>query len=90
MKHNVDDLYRIQQDCMDIVKIAIDKMNKAPVKDSTAIRDLYQNQFININETFLRGIYNDRQRNLTSKSRRKTTCRVLDKGYGILQTCITL
>lgn len=69
MKHNVDDLYRVQQDCMDIVKIAIDKMNKAPVKDSTTIRDLYRDQFININETFLRGIYNDRQRDLRKTSR---------------------
>ena len=75
---------------MDIVKIAIDKLNKVPVKPSRTLKDIYHDQFININETFLRGIYNDRQRNLTSKSRRKTTCRVLDKGYGILQTCITL
>ena len=73
MKHSVDDLYRVQQDCMDIVKIAIDKMNKTPAKDSTTIRDLYRDQFININETTLRGIYNDRQRNLRKISRRKTT-----------------
>ncbi len=62
MKHSVEDLYRVQEDCMDIVKIAIDKMNKRPQKPSSTLRDIYQNQFININETTLRGIYNGVER----------------------------
>lgn len=74
MKYSVEDLYRVQEDCMDIVKIAIDKMNKKPPKVLSTLRDIYQNQFININETTLRGIYNDRQRNFRSKSRSKTAC----------------
>lgn len=74
MKYNVEDLYRVQEDCMDIVKIAIDKMNKAPAKRSSTLQSIYQNQFININETFLIGVYNDRQRNFRSKPRAKTAC----------------
>lgn len=72
MKSDEEELYRLQENCMDIVQIAVDKMNKRPPQRCTTLKDIYENYFININEQQLRRIYNDRSRNFRSKSKRKT------------------
>lgn len=74
MHKETRDLYMIQENCSDLLRIAIEKMNKKPVKTVNIIRKIYQDAFININEQTLRGIYYDRQRNLTRIQRSKTTC----------------
>ena len=70
MSNDYDELMRVQENCMDILKIAIDKMNKTHHKPSRSFRDIYQDQFINVNEQFLRGTYNDRQRDFRKVSKR--------------------
>lgn len=74
MHKETRDLYMIQENCSDLLRIAIEKMNKKPVKPMNILRKIYQDAFININEQTLRGIYYDRQRNLTRIQRSKTTC----------------
>lgn len=74
MHKETRDLYMIQENCSDLLRIAIEKMNKKPVKTINILRKIYQDAFININEQTLRGIYYDRQRNLTRIQRSKTTC----------------
>lgn len=69
MSKDYEELLRVQENCMDILKIAIDKMNKSPPKPSRSFRDLYKDQFINVNEQFIRGTYNDRQRNFRKISK---------------------
>lgn len=74
MHKETRDLYIIQENCSDLLRIAIEKMNKKPVKPMNTLRKIYQDAFININEQTLRGIYYDRQRNLTRMQRSETTC----------------
>ena len=62
MSKDLNELYRVQENCMDIVKIAIDKLNKEPTRSYKSFRDIYKDQFINVNEQFLRGTYNDVER----------------------------
>lgn len=72
MSKRLEELEEVQENFMAILKIAIDKMNKKPMKKVQTLREVYLNQFVNINETVLRGIYDDRQRNLRKEQRRKT------------------
>jgi len=74
MLNDTEELLRIQENCADFLQIIAEKMNRKPQKNSMTLREIYQNHFININEQVLGRIYNDRQRNLRSKSKRKTTC----------------
>ena len=67
-----DEIERIQENCSDLLRIIADKMNRPPKRPSMSLRDIYLNQFVNINEQQLRGIYNDRQRNLRKLQRSKT------------------
>ena len=64
-----EELMRVQENCSDFLQIIADKLNKKPQRPSRFLRDIYQNQFVNINEQQLRGIYNDRQRNLRKVSK---------------------
>lgn len=72
MSKRLEELEEVQENFMAILKIAIDKMNKKPIKKVQTLREVYLNQFVNINETVLRGIYDDRQRNLRKQQRGKT------------------
>lgn len=74
MHKETEDLIVIQNNCLDFLRIAVEKMNKKPIKFSNPLKDIYMNQFILINEQTLRGIYNDRQRIIRKVSKRKTTC----------------
>ena len=66
------ELLRLQENCADFLQIISDKMNRKPIKPTMTLRDIYQNQFVNINEQQLKGIYNDRQRDLRKIFRPKT------------------
>lgn len=66
------ELMRIQENCADFLQIIADKMSRKPQKDVQFLRDIYQNQFINISEQQLKGIYNDRTRLIRKVQRSKT------------------
>lgn len=66
------ELQRIQDNCSDFLQIIADIMNRKPPKPTKTLRDIYQDQFININEQQLKGIYNDRARTIGKVQRQKT------------------
>lgn len=72
MNKETRELLRVQENCADFLQIIADKMNRKPVRPTQTLRDIYQNQFVNINEQQLKGIYNGRERNLRKISKRKT------------------
>lgn len=72
MNKETRELLRVQENCADFLQIIADKMNRKPVRPTQTLRDIYQNQFVNINEQQLKGIYNGRERNLRKVSKRKT------------------
>lgn len=74
MHKETEELIRVQENCSDLLQIAVDKMNRSPVRFSQTLREVYLNQFVNINEQQLKGIYNDRQRDIRKIQRRKTGC----------------
>lgn len=72
MNKETRELLRVQENCADFLQIIADKMNRKPMRSAQTLRDIYQNQFVNINEQQLKGIYNGRERNLRKISKRKT------------------
>lgn len=72
MNKETRELLRVQENCADFLQIIADKMNRKPMRPTQTLRDIYQNQFVNINEQQLKGIYNGRERNLRKISKRKT------------------
>lgn len=69
LKSDEEILEGIQQNCSTLLQIIFDKMNEPPAKPLRTLRDIYLDQFVNINEQQLKGIYNDRQRNLRKISK---------------------
>lgn len=66
------ELLRVQENCADLLDIVAKKVNRRPQKHTMTLRDIYINQFVNINEQQLRGIYNDRARTIGKVQKRKT------------------
>jgi len=77
MHKETNELLQVQESCSDFLQIMFDKMNRKPVKPVHTLHEVYLNQFININEQQLKGIYNDRQRNIRRMQRSKASLRGL-------------
>lgn len=63
---------RVQAGLDSLLEQIAKRINQKPVRPSMSLRDIYLNQFVNINEQQIRGIYNDRQRNFRKLQRSKT------------------
>lgn len=63
---------RVQAGLDSLLEQIAKRINQKPARPSMSLRDIYLNQFVNINEQQLRGIYNDRQRNFRKLQRSKT------------------
>lgn len=63
---------RVQAGLDSLLEQIAKRINQKPARPSVSLRDIYLNQFVNINEQQLRGIYNDRQRNFRKLQRSKT------------------
>lgn len=63
---------RVQAGLDSLLEQIAKRINQKPARPSMSLRDIYLNQFVNINEQQLRGIYNDRRRNFRKLQRSKT------------------
>lgn len=53
---------RVQAGLDSLLEQIAKRINQKPVRPSMSLRDIYLNQFVNINEQQLRGIYNGVER----------------------------
>lgn len=72
LKKETRELMRVQAGLDSLLEQIAKRINQKPVRPSMSLRDIYLNQFVNINEQQIRGIYNDRQRNFRKLQRSKT------------------